>query len=372
MPDPVAIPQTPPDVAAFLAKARIPRARAVKKLEDVVRRLCSGDPALRRVREVWVFGSFARGASMVGDVDLYMLADEPRDRGRFGLDLVFGRERPFSKEIKALGCSGSSIVSVQAHPVFDEPAEPGSPERLAAETAVPAAGRLVPEVPVVRHLVTNEPLAGPFILLWARGDQPAWALQRLHEIPEHADAARHERTTSVPLLDDLTPKLGLEIAFMLAAQIRSGNVRCRALLLEPADAPIATREALAERYFSPTRARPSARVMAAAAALAQLEREGVDLGVVRLVGVPVCTRHSQARVFVEFNAFELYRAASGGYDTGDRVLQVWPTPRGPWLALALLVVNAERVRELYGWLTAIDAGPEVRTDRILAVLTRDT
>lgn len=57
--------------------------------------------------------------------------------------------------------------------------------------------------PVVGHAATGEPLAGPFVLLWARGDQLDWALDRLHSITEDPDAGRHERTTTVPLLEQL-------------------------------------------------------------------------------------------------------------------------------------------------------------------------
>jgi hypothetical protein len=51
----------------------------------VLRRLVSGDPAHSGVREVWAYGSFARGALQVGDVDLYPLVDDDRDEQRFML-----------------------------------------------------------------------------------------------------------------------------------------------------------------------------------------------------------------------------------------------------------------------------------------------
>ena len=47
----------------------------------------------------------------------------------------YARAQPFSEQLKALGCGGSSLVSIQAHPVFDPTEESASPERLAFRRA---------------------------------------------------------------------------------------------------------------------------------------------------------------------------------------------------------------------------------------------
>jgi len=313
------LPTTRPDVAAFLEKSRIPRARAAKKLEDVLRRAAAGTPALDRIREIWLFGSFARGAVTVGDVDLHVRIDDSRDQNQFRTDSFWNRTKQFGDHERALGCSGSSFVNIQFEPVFKERREPVSPERLTA--AGNDGSRLPARPPDLVHVVTLEPLAGPFVLLSARGDRMEWALERVRAIPEAPGAGRHDRTTTVSLLDDLTPKLGLEISFALAAHVRRRTLGCRAVLLDAADPPTASRRALAVRYDAWDR---SSRGPAAAAALAFLEREGTDLRDVALVGTPATESGRDPRVFIDFNAFQLYRAAAGSYDTGDRLLQVWP------------------------------------------------
>jgi hypothetical protein len=356
-------------VAAFLARSRIPRARATQKLKEVLRRVGAEEPPVDRVRELWAFGSFARGAPEVGDVDLYILVDEPRTPQRFSLDLIYDRRRPFADQIAAMGCGGSSFVSVQGHPVFDAPGEPASPERLASAAA--SAAQWVPvKEPIIRHIVTGEPLAGPFLLLWARGDELDWALKRLHGIAERPDAGRHERTTTVPLLDDLSGNLGLETSFALAAQVRRANIACRAYLLHHAQAPATARRALAERYFNPARKAPSIREIAGSAALHHLAVAGTDLRDVLFVDAPVTQNSRTPRVFVDFNPFQLYLAAAGSYHTGDRLVHVWPSRRtGPWLAMELEVLDEDGVLELHHWLTAMEEGQEARAVRLLEVLS---
>jgi hypothetical protein len=200
----------------------------------------------------------------------------------------------------------------------------------------------------VHHVATGEPLAGPFILLWARGDQLDWALDRLRAIQMIEHAGRHDRTTTVPLLDDLDLKIGIATSFALAPQIRRGNLTCRAYLLEPADAPKAARQALEERYYSPARNAPSPRQLAGAAALQHLAAEGTDLRDVLFVDGPLTARPRKPRVFVDFNAFHLYRAAAGSYDTGHRVINVWPAGQsGPWLAVDIEVLDHGGVLDLY-------------------------
>jgi predicted nucleotidyltransferase len=205
-------PETPADVAAFIAKRRVPRARAVRKLEDVVARVAAGQPPLDDIREMWVFGSFARGAATVGDVDLLIKVDEARDEQQFFSDTFWGRQRPFADHVRALGAGGASFMSVHPYPVHlrpNGPAEPASLRRRQGlnEAGVPLRGFATVEEPRLRHDVTEEPLRGPFVLLWARGDELEWALERLHAIPEDPLAERHERTTTVPLIDDLTERL---------------------------------------------------------------------------------------------------------------------------------------------------------------------
>jgi predicted nucleotidyltransferase len=344
---------------------------ATRKLADVVQRAATGRPPVNLLREIWAFGSFARGARTVGDIDLYVLVDEERSPQRYALDTYYSRARPFSEQIKALGCGGSSHVSVQAHPVFGMPGEPASPERQARLRAEEKRleGTVQTETPVVRHVVTGEPLAGPFVLLWARGDELAWALKRLDDIPEDPDAGRHERTTSIPLLDDLGPKLGLPTAFHLAAQVRQGNLACRAMLLEPSEPPAEAQRRLEARYRNPYRQAPSVRMAAAAAALHKLASDALDLRNVRLVDGPVADDWAEPIALVDFNPFTVYSASTGQFPSGFRLLQVWPAGKaGPWLTLEVTTLNQEGARDLYHTLTDINASAVERSERLLKCL----
>lgn len=61
------------------------RAEAVRRIEGLLARVATGEGRyLPRVREVWVFGSYARGALEVGDVDLAVEFDQQRMRGDSG------------------------------------------------------------------------------------------------------------------------------------------------------------------------------------------------------------------------------------------------------------------------------------------------
>jgi predicted nucleotidyltransferase len=80
--------RAPDDVLQFMARRRTPRRRATK-LADVLKRLAAGEPPLDRVRAAWVFGSWARGAATVGDIDLIVQVDEERDPRRQALDAYY-------------------------------------------------------------------------------------------------------------------------------------------------------------------------------------------------------------------------------------------------------------------------------------------
>jgi Nucleotidyltransferase domain len=70
----------------------VKRAEAARRLAAFLERVVREDGRyLARVREVWVFGSFARGALEVGDVDLAVEFDQTRDEaGRWFAMLMAG------------------------------------------------------------------------------------------------------------------------------------------------------------------------------------------------------------------------------------------------------------------------------------------
>ena len=68
------------------------RTEATKRIRDLLERVVNGDGRyLPRVREVWTFGSYARGALEVGDVDLAVEFDQSKDEaGRWFATLMAG------------------------------------------------------------------------------------------------------------------------------------------------------------------------------------------------------------------------------------------------------------------------------------------
>jgi predicted nucleotidyltransferase len=70
----------------------VKRAEAARRLDALLKRVVRADGRyLVRVREVWVFGSFARGALEVGDVDLAVEFDQTKDEaGRWFATLMAG------------------------------------------------------------------------------------------------------------------------------------------------------------------------------------------------------------------------------------------------------------------------------------------
>jgi hypothetical protein len=60
----------------------------------------------------------AGGAPDVGDVELLLEIDEPRDRAQQTVDAYYRRAHPYTEVVKALGCSRGSIVRVAVTPVF--------------------------------------------------------------------------------------------------------------------------------------------------------------------------------------------------------------------------------------------------------------
>lgn len=335
------------DVADFVAARRTPRARARRKLEAVVQRLIDARAPADRARDLWVHGSYARGAPDVGDLDLFLRIDETRDRGRQALDSYYRRGHPYAEIVKALGCGGASIVNLHVEPIFAPALQPISPERC--NDGIPP-GHQVPVRPLLRHLITGDPFDPQPLPVWVRGDSIDQVRLRLAAIAQDANARRFERTTTVPLIDTLLPILGVETGFLLAAQIRAGNLDVGATVLTEAQAPPESRQMLAMRY------RPgSERHRAAAAALAHLKTRGVGLERVQLAEEPVTSSARKPRLAVSFNTFLIYQTAASDLPDGWAHLHVWPTPRGGrWLALQVRVKNGAATHELHWQLNPRD------------------
>jgi predicted nucleotidyltransferase len=58
----------------------VKRSEATRRIEGLLERVAKGEGRyLPRVREVWIFGSYVRGALEVGDVDVAVEFDQTND-----------------------------------------------------------------------------------------------------------------------------------------------------------------------------------------------------------------------------------------------------------------------------------------------------
>jgi hypothetical protein len=88
----------------------VKRSEATKRVEGLLARVVGGNGSyLPRVREVWIFGSYAHGALEVGDVDLAVEFDQTKEEaGIWFATLMAGG-------FDHLGAPGASFAGTSAH-----------------------------------------------------------------------------------------------------------------------------------------------------------------------------------------------------------------------------------------------------------------
>lgn len=145
------------------------RTEATTRIEGLLERVVQADGRyLERVREVWIFGSYARGALEVGDIDLAVEFDQTKDEAaRWFVTLLAGG-------FDHLGALRRNLRGNQR----------------ALEIHFNELDDLRKE--------DFEPL-----LLWRRGDSLAVARDRLSALAADPDAHRAARDTVHPLLADV-------------------------------------------------------------------------------------------------------------------------------------------------------------------------
>jgi hypothetical protein len=145
----------------------VKRAEATKRIEGLLERVAAGEGRyLPRVREVFVFGSYARGALEVGDVDLDVEFDQTqKEAGIWFATLLaggFDHLGALRQELRG----NQRILQIQFKEIEGIRKEGFAPTRL-----------------------------------WKRGDSLETAVKRLHEIAADPTASRAERDTVHPLIE---------------------------------------------------------------------------------------------------------------------------------------------------------------------------
>lgn len=356
------LPALPDKAHAVVAAREIDRAKATKKLEDVLRIAATGDGPVQAIRTIAVIGSYARGAPRVGDIDLNIEIDDLRDEREAGLDDYYATlagRNPDSPLRKQLKCSGSSMVSATIVRRFGEHPVPVAPEDWrhdlgpGYELAAPLR---------MAHVVTGQELAGPSFLLFVRGDMPEVALQRLHAIPENPTAARFERTTGVPLLDPLGGLLGVRAQYRLAALIKEGGALVRAVVLHPVDEVPASVTAFESRWFHNSLPGGKNRRASNLSAITFLHGEGVSADQISVAGAKLGDEDADLDVLVDWNLGSFHWLVDQlNPERYGRLLQILGAHRkGPWIALDCRAGNqsvlaAEKARDLADMATRMNA-----------------
>jgi hypothetical protein len=326
------LPTLPAEAMKIVTRDQIDRGRATRKLRDVLARAASGTGETASIRTISVMGSYARGALRVGDIDLTIEVDDPRDERNARLDdfyrLIRGRnpDRPVLRELR---CSGSSIVSAVLVRRFGEQPEPVPPEQWRDDLG-PDYELAAP--PSLGHIVTNQPMAGPSHLLYVRGDSVATALERLAAIKEDPDASRFERTTGVPMLDALIDQVGVSVQYKLADLVKSGGLNLEAVVLESGvDPPDCVVRFEAERGQLPG---GKARRSAVVAAIDHLLKSGVEDHRISMRGISLIDNDFEDDVLLDWGTMTLFAISDRLRFGCSQVLVVLQSHRnGPWVGL---------------------------------------
>jgi hypothetical protein len=337
------LPALPAEALEIVARAGIDRDRATRKLRDLLNRAASGRGEAAAIRTISVGGSYARGAPSVGDIDLVIEVDDPRDERSAELNDFYARMRglnPDGSLLRELRCSGSSMVSPVVVRKFGEQPEPVPPERWSDDAG---PGYELARPLRLAHIVTNQPLAGPSHLLYVRGDSAAVALDRLAAIEEDPDASRFKRTTGVPLLDPLIDHVGVEVQYKLASLVRGGGLELEAVVLEEGvEAPAAVRF---EAEHGPLPG-GKARRPAVLAAIDHLLRSGVEARRIWMRGAPLVDDGFEEDVLLDWGTMTLFTITTRLLHEWERVLVILRSHRkGPWIGLECSVRDRDKLDE---------------------------
>lgn len=339
------LPTLPDEAMEIVARTGIPRARATQKLRDVLERACSGEGTTPSIRTISVLGSYARGASTVGDIDITIDLDDPRDEWTAPVEdyyaIVRGRN-PHGDLFRDLRCSGSSMVKAAVAQRFGDHPEPVAPERWSDDRGPDFE---LAEPPRMGHIVTKQPLAGPSHLLYVRGDSFEDALGRLEAIQEEPSASRFERTTGVPLLDPLADLVGVSVQYKLAELVLAGGLDLKAVVLEEIDW-------MPESVFDlelvvDVLPGGKARRAAVIAAVDYLLDDGVDPEVIWLRHTSLVDNEIEPFVLLDWGPMTFYRTGEKLRHGWERLFLVLGSHRkGPWIALDCTARDLKLLEEI--------------------------
>lgn len=285
------------------------RERALALTEGVLERLADGQDVwpLCLIKEVYVYGSFARGALQPGDVDLDVEFNHQDDKWHAefvqGLSYGYDARRVFKQAL--VGRKRGVQFTYDGHDGADF----------------------------------------PMTLLWRRGDDWRAAVGRLRAIKVDPEAGRAERHAMLPEFEGLDRWLPRPYREGLIEAIEKGAVRVERITLQDVDVSHPLALAHLNDRWPPT----SPLYRAGRAVLADVIERHIDPAQLHLHGRDVKNHttpyfagfglrylHTLPRAFVEFSSEEWIEV-------------VHPTRRGDLHALRILVASRDRLAEI-DWL----------------------
>lgn len=213
------------------------RSEATKRIDALLGRVATGEGRyLLRVREVWIFGSYARGALEVGDIDLAVEFDQTKDEaGRWFATLLSGGFDHLGALRRELRGS-QRVLEIHFNELEDLRKEGFEPQ-----------------------------------LLWSRGDSLEEARARLAALAPDPGAQRAARDTVHPLLAEVEKLIPRPARQEFSLFMWAGWVDAK--LVELPDGQAAT--AVTRRRFAAQWAETNPRFRAAHAVARYLEQEGI-------------------------------------------------------------------------------------------------
>jgi predicted nucleotidyltransferase len=277
------------------------RAKALEHAERVLRNLDAGadEFPLRVVQELYVFGSFARGALEPHDLDLDVELNRDEEWRAYYRMKRDDFEDPYPVLRMALrGRARSVQILTESHDHVDF----------------------------------------EMTLLWRRGDSLEAAMERLHAIVPNASAGRAERDGMMPEFEGIDRWIPRGPRVSLLAAASEGVLRVERLELPDAEIsdPLVRRRVLRRWQAS------SPLYRAAAAVVGELERRGIDPTGLHLQGrsmhrnAPLA--YSAGFEFRYFGALPHYFSERG---VSEHLEIVRPTLKQPLHCLRLVPLSAE-------------------------------
>jgi hypothetical protein len=282
----------------------VERAHATELIEDLLERVDAAAPPLDCVDELWLFGSYVRGALEPGDVDIDVeytadedLRSDEHDRMMSGRDWLAPIRRAVTARRRGFQAS------------FQK-----------------------------RELYERKGI--PLMLLWQRGDARDTALARLRGITPAPDAGRAPRDAMLPAFEGIDKWVPLPIRERLAPEVEASTLAIDRLVL--ADAT--PRDRKAARYAT-RRWQEGPLRRAGLAALAYVEQNGGNPRAVHLHGYDVDLDHPDTPYFVGFK-WRFYRAIPWSFTEHgcvEWIELVNPTRTKPLHALRIVPLDRTRL-----------------------------